>query len=1103
MSRPWSCLLLACAFWAFVNPAAAESFKSARLLPVPQGVDYVLSADLNGDGKLDIVYVVSPSPNPRTPQVLLGNGDGTFAAPQSVELPAGNFGTFGRFAIADVNKDGKPDLIIVANNGFSSNIAVLLGNGDGTFQPGIVSAGPTGNSVFPSLEPQMGIADFNGDGAVDIVIADTANDTLSLLLGDNQGHFTLKSTWQDGNNPVDIHVADLNGDGHMDFVAHGGLSASAVVYLGKGDGTFQPPVRYTGPNYIEALILKDMNHDGHLDMVVSGFYNTVDVLLGKGDGTFSNASAGGSTYAGLAPFVVAVDDFNGDGILDIAVTSHNGIGILRGQPNLTFEPVLEFPVSPFPYFPAYGDFNGDGHPDFAVATSVGIALVFGNGDATFRTADAYDLGDHVSSVASGDFNGDAIPDIAVGIEDAPPRILLGKGDGTFTITPDQGQPNSTFVGLTGVGDFNGDHKLDLLSGVGGFVEFGNGDGTFSAPTTLPNAGRSLTGAVTADFNNDGIADLAFLTATSITFLTTKSDLSYSQFTANLPSPLTGGGSASLAFADLNHDGNVDAIVFYAGGGSVTIFLGKGDGTFTTGHIYTTTYSSISSLATADVDGDGNVDIIVPVANNSANPTVQTGPTFQVLYGNGDGTFQNAISYQTPYPVVYIAAADLNLDGIADLVLSDGYVVTVVHGAANRIFGPPRHYFAGDYPATPVITDLNGDGAPDLIFANSETNGVNTATVLLNLGATRGTLTAAPSPAAYGQPILLSATYVGTIAASGFPSGSVAFSIDNGSANAAPLLNGAASFTDNQLLAPGTHSVTAAWAGDSTFNPHNLSGQVVINKAAPSIALSVSPAVAVIGQTAILTAHVVPPFQGVPTGSIQFLSGSTSLTSATLDSSANSTFSIDTSKLALGAYSYAANYSGDANFNATTAAATQLKVTDFTLTVTPSSATISTGGAGSFTVTASSSSGFNGTVDLSCGGSSANVQCSFSPSSISLANAASATSMLSVSATGALTLPWWQVKNAPPRNLVVEVLAILFVVALFLRLKPTLRPLRPTLVVPLVLVAILDMVAGCGGGSGGGGGTPQTTSYSIQVQGTVHGSTPATSRTATFTLNVQR
>jgi hypothetical protein len=166
-----------------------------------------------------------------------------------------------------------------------------------------------------------------------------------------------------------------------------------------------------------------------------------------------------------------------------------------------------------------------------------------------------------------------------------------------------------------------------------------------------------------------------------------------------------------------------------------------------------------------------------------------------------------------------------MDGIADLVLSDGNVVTIMNGASNRTFGRPRDYLAGDFPLTPLIVDLNGDGGPDLVFANSETNGVNTATVLLNLGVTRGTLTATPSPAVYGQPVLLSASFAGTVAGSGLPSGPVDFSFDNDVPTPRILQNGAASITDSQLLAVGTHSIQASWVGDATFNAHKLSARL--------------------------------------------------------------------------------------------------------------------------------------------------------------------------------------------------------------------------------------------------------------------------------------
>jgi hypothetical protein len=169
---------------------------------------------------------------------------------------------------------------------------------------------------------------------------------------------------------------------------------------------------------------------------------------------------------------------------------------------------LQYPVGPFPANPAIGDFNGDGHLDFALATPDGIALLFGNANGTLQSADAYDVGYQVSSVASGDFNGDKIPDLAVGVYGRTPRILLGKGDGTFTINSDKTQSlgPSIYTSTAFAGDFDGDLKIDVLTELGtpGSVSFSvdnisagaaplqNGTVTLNETVLVPPGTHSIT-----------------------------------------------------------------------------------------------------------------------------------------------------------------------------------------------------------------------------------------------------------------------------------------------------------------------------------------------------------------------------------------------------------------------------------------------------------------------------------------------------------------------------------------------------------------------------------------------------------------------------------
>ena len=267
--------------------------------------------------------------------VLLGNGDGTFQ-------PVVTYGTGGPadseafdVAVADVNRDGKPDLIVANSGNIFTNdggsVAVLLGNGDGTFQPAVAYSSGGGDVMA------VAVADVNGDGNPDLLATDywgyPAN-TVSVLLGNGDGTFQPAVTYGSGGaSPTSIAVADLNGDNKPDLVVANQCFAdcsgagSVAVLLGNGDGTFQPAVAYDpGGTEPDAVAVADVNGDGKLDIVVANAGGSVAVLLGNGDGTFQPAITYGA--GGTFPFSLAVADLNGDNKPDLVVRESDEVGVL-------------------------------------------------------------------------------------------------------------------------------------------------------------------------------------------------------------------------------------------------------------------------------------------------------------------------------------------------------------------------------------------------------------------------------------------------------------------------------------------------------------------------------------------------------------------------------------------------------------------------------------------------------------------------------------------------------------------------------------------------------------------------------------------------------
>jgi hypothetical protein len=803
-------LLPLLAFGANLQAATGTFLTAAQYATGPQP-ESVAVADFNGDGIPDLAvanYDCNSHPcTPGSVSILLGKGDGTFKP--HVDYAAG--GGPSAIAVGDFNGDGKLDLAVADST--PARVSILLGNGDGTFQPhhDYVTAAAPGSIV---------VADFNQDGKLDVATGNYSpgyDGSVSVLLGNGDGTFQ-KHIDTSTAKVFSLATGDFNGDGKPDL-ALASDSKAVYVLLGNGNGTFQPEVSYATAADTEAVTIGDFNGDGKKDLAVaaSGAEGAVAVLLGNGDGTFQKAV----NYAtDVQPISVAVADFNNDGKSDLAVGTQYGIvDVLLGNGDGTLKPYAGYETLGRALSLATGDFNQDGNTDVVTvdAQSPGHASVLlGRGNGTLQAPSPYPAGYGPGNVAVGDFNGDGKPDLVTADSEygsgSTVAVLLGNGDGTFQ-NQVQYTTASDPVWVT-AGDFNGDGKLDLAAANSAVntvsVLLGNGDGTFQADRGYGTANEPTSVAV-GDFNGDGKLDLVTANYSG----TVSVLLGYGDGTfAPHVDYTTGTEPDSVAVGDFNGDGKVDLATanFYAN--TVSVLLGNGDGTFQK-HVDYTVGIAPYSVAVGDFNGDGILDLVVANSSNNSN-------TVSILLGNGDGTFQPHTDYATGIEPQSVAVADFNGDGKLDLVTANygaygGNTASVLLGNGNGTFQPYVEYSAGGGPISVAVADFNLDGAADFVASDVS---AGTVSISLNLGGTLLSSSSSPNPSSPGQSVTFTTSVAASVTASGrpAPTGTVTFYEGSTALGSGVLVSGVATFSTSSLSS-GTNTITPVYSGDSNYNPH--------------------------------------------------------------------------------------------------------------------------------------------------------------------------------------------------------------------------------------------------------------------------------------------
>ncbi len=719
------------------------------------------------------------------------NGDGTFtplpAAPATWTLVADPYGSPGdecspNIVFGDVNGDGNSDIVQADSNGAVVTITVLLSNGDGTFTAAAAGLGPASGFTLAGIVGITGgtLVPNATSGFLDLWVVDaTEPSNLAQYAGNGDGTFTpiltpgvalsvsaltapTSPTGLDGIG-YNVIIEDLDGDGIPDVAENDFYNSQEAVYLSNQttpytgvelttpDGNFDTcsatAGSLTGSSGLPAIIVTNC------DVQTLTVYNNAAGVFSEG--VYYPVLVTPNTTAVTDPEGVTIADVNGDGNGDVIVTNDESsdVAVLLGNGDGTLQLTsVAYAVGGYPYAAALVlDLNGDGLPDIIVSDDeFSLTWAAGYGDGTFQAARDYFSPIPGSgyaygvSIASGDFNGDGFADVVesncCGDDTEGITVFLSNPDGS--LQPGVNYGTGGRLEWVTVGDFNGDGKLDIAATDGNdasvFIFTGTGNGGFIQGPAYSSGGSFPAGIAAATFGSDTATDLVVLNADSsnVDILTNDGT---GGFTPGVAIGLNAYGYELVA-TDLNGDTFPDLAIAEFGSGQVGVLLwDSATSAFDTPEVDYAVGGEAYGIAAADVTGDGNVDLIATVDNG--------GQDIALLTGNGDGSFNLASSltdtllastlqnttFDTPWPSE-IQVTDVDGDGIPDLVYtnSEYSTVGVLFGTGTGSTTTPAPFFfdpvefpAGQYVEGVTVANLTGDGSPAVAAAGDDFAGVTT------------------------------------------------------------------------------------------------------------------------------------------------------------------------------------------------------------------------------------------------------------------------------------------------------------------------------------------------------------------------------------------